>query len=79
MPAVNPVYAPPARRALPPAVDSGKITQGPRQWLGISTATWCIFSETPRMAFGFKDTDALISLAMLALGGYRPDLPGRES
>jgi len=30
-----------------------------------------------RMAFGFKDTDALIALAMLALGGYRPDLPGR--
>ena len=32
-----------------------------------------------RMAFGFKDTDALIGLAMLALGGYRPDLPGRTS
>ena len=30
-----------------------------------------------RMAFGFKDTNALIALAMLALGGYRPDLPGR--
>ena len=30
-----------------------------------------------RMAFGFKNTDALIALAMLALGGYRPDLPGR--
>jgi MFS family permease len=30
-----------------------------------------------RMAFGFKDTDALIALAMLALGGYRPDLPRR--
>lgn len=32
-----------------------------------------------RMAFGFKDTDALISLAMLALGGYRPGLPGRSA
>jgi transposase len=32
-----------------------------------------------RMAFGFKNTDALIGLAMLALGGYRPDLPGRTS
>lgn len=31
-----------------------------------------------RIAFGFKDTNALISLAMLALGGYRPDLPGRS-
>lgn len=30
-----------------------------------------------RIAFGFKNTDALISLAMLALGGYRPALPGR--
>lgn len=32
-----------------------------------------------RMAFGFKSTDALIALAMLALGGYRPALPGRAS
>ena len=32
-----------------------------------------------RMAFGFKNTDALIALAMLALGGYRPDLPGRRA
>lgn len=32
-----------------------------------------------RMAFGFKSTDALIALAMLALGGYRPDLPGRSA
>ena len=31
-----------------------------------------------RIAFGFKDTNALISLAMLALGGYRPELPGRS-
>ena len=30
-----------------------------------------------RVAFGFRDTDALIGLAMLSLGGYRPDLPGR--
>ena len=32
-----------------------------------------------RMAFGFKDPQALISLAMLALGGYCPDLPGRTT
>lgn len=32
-----------------------------------------------RMAFGFRDTDALIALAMLALGGYRPNLPGRTN
>jgi len=32
-----------------------------------------------RMAFGFRNTDALIALAMLALGGYRPALPGRQA
>jgi transposase len=30
-----------------------------------------------RMAFGFASPDALIALAMLALGGIRPPLPGR--
>jgi len=30
-----------------------------------------------RIAFGFKDPDALIALALLTLGGYRPPLPGR--
>lgn len=30
-----------------------------------------------RMAFGFHNPQALIGLAMLALGGLRPDLPGR--
>jgi transposase len=30
-----------------------------------------------RMAFGFASADALIALAMLALGGIRPPLPGR--
>ena len=31
-----------------------------------------------RTAFGFKDPHALIALAMLTLGGYRPPLPGRN-
>ena len=31
-----------------------------------------------RMAYGFKSPDALIALAMLSLGGHRPDLPGRN-
>ena len=31
-----------------------------------------------RMAFGFKSVEALIALALLTLGGYRPDLPGRK-
>jgi transposase len=30
-----------------------------------------------RIAFGFRSADALIALAMLALGGHRPTLPGR--
>jgi transposase len=30
-----------------------------------------------RIAFGFHSAEAVIALAMLALGGYRPDLPGR--
>lgn len=30
-----------------------------------------------RIAFGFHDPHALIALAMLSLGGYRPPLPGR--
>jgi transposase len=30
-----------------------------------------------RVAFGFKDPAALIALAMISLGGYRPPLPGR--
>lgn len=32
-----------------------------------------------RMAYGFKSPDALIALALLALGGYRPNLPGRAA
>ncbi len=31
-----------------------------------------------RIAFGFRSPDALIALAILALGGYRPTLPGRK-
>jgi transposase len=30
-----------------------------------------------RIAFGFKNPDALIALAILALGGHKPSLPGR--
>jgi transposase len=32
-----------------------------------------------RIAFGFRSPDALIALGMLALGGYRPSLPGRAA
>jgi len=30
-----------------------------------------------RIAYGFRKPESLIALAMLALGGHRPDLPGR--
>lgn len=32
-----------------------------------------------RIAFGFRSPEALIALAMLALGGHRPALPGRNT
>ena len=32
-----------------------------------------------RMAYGFKLPEALIALALLSLGGHRPDLPGRPA
>lgn len=32
-----------------------------------------------RIAFGFRSPEALIALGMLALGGYRPALPGRQA
>jgi transposase len=32
-----------------------------------------------RMAFGFTKPEALVALAMLALGGYCPPLPGRRT
>jgi hypothetical protein len=31
------------------------------------------------MAFGFRSPQALIALAMLALGGHPPALPGRAA
>ena len=31
-----------------------------------------------RIAYGSKNVDALIALAMLSLGGHRPALPGRH-
>jgi transposase len=32
-----------------------------------------------RIAYGFRSPDALIAIAMLTLGGYRPPLPGRNT
>ncbi len=32
-----------------------------------------------RVAFGYRDPEALIAMAMLDLGGCCPDLPGRAA
>ena len=32
-----------------------------------------------RIAFGFKSPEALVALALLSLGGYRPDLPHQQA
>ena len=32
-----------------------------------------------RIAFGFKSPEALVALALLSLGGYRPDLPHQQT
>lgn len=41
-----------------------------------SSSTNTKFRVLTRVAFGFANPEALIALAMLSLGGYRPDLPG---
>ena len=58
------------RHAIDVALDTG-LSQG------LIESTNTKIRLLARMAFGFKNPDALIALAMLALGGYRPDLPGR--
>lgn len=44
---------------------------------GLIEATNTKIRLLTRIAFGFKSPEALIALAMLALGGHRPPLPGR--
>jgi transposase len=58
------------------AIDAA-LEHGPGQGLIESTNTKLRVST--RMAFGFRSPDALIALGMLALGGYRPSLPGRAA
>jgi hypothetical protein len=45
--------------------------------LGLQITTNTKIRVLTRVAFGFHSAEALIALAMLSLGGYRPDLPGR--
>jgi transposase len=58
------------REAINVALDTG-LSQG------LIESTNTKIRLLARIAFGFKKPQALIALAMLALGGYRPNLPGR--
>jgi transposase len=58
------------REAIDAALDHG-LSQG------LIESTNTKIRLLTRIAFGFRSAEALIALAMLALGGHRPTLPGR--
>lgn len=58
------------RQAIDAALDHG-LSQG------LIESTNTKIRLLTRIAFGFRSPEALIALAMLALGGHRPALPGR--
>ena len=58
------------RQAIDAALDHG-LSQG------LIESTNTKIRLLTRIAFGFRSPEALIALAMLGLGGYRPALPGR--
>jgi transposase len=58
------------RAAIDAALDHG-LSQG------LIESTNTKIRLLTRIAFGFRSPQALIALALLALGGHRPDLPGR--
>lgn len=58
------------RQAIDAALDHGL-------WQGLIESTYTKIRLLTRIAFGFRSPEALIALAMLALGGRRPALPGR--
>jgi transposase len=59
-----------------PAIDAA-LEHGLSQGLIESTNTK--LRVLARIAFGFKQPEALIALGMLALGGHQPALPGRSA
>lgn len=59
------------RAAIDAALDHG-LSQG------LIESTNTKIRLLTRIAFGFRSPQALIALALLALGGHRPDLPGRN-
>lgn len=58
------------RRAIDAALDLGLSN-------GLIESTNTKIRLITRIAFGFKQPQALIALALLSLGGYQPALPGR--
>ncbi len=76
-----------ARSPIPEFVKLGRTIRAERETIhasldhGLSNAliesTNTKIRLLTRIAFGFKHPDALISLALLPLGGYRPALPDR--
>ena len=60
------------RRAIDAALEHG-LSQG------LTESTNTKIRLLTRIAFGFRSPEALIALAMLALGGHRPSLPGRKT
>ena len=60
----------PDAKAIDAALDHG-LSQG------LIESTNTKIRLLTRIAFGFRSPEALIALAMLALGGHRPALPGR--
>lgn len=60
------------RAAIDAALDHG-LSQG------LVESTNTKIRLLTRIAFGFRSSEALIALAMLALGGHRPALPGRAT
>jgi transposase len=76
-----------ARCRIPAFVDLGRKIRRHRQTIeaairenlsnALVESTNTKIRVLTRVAFGFHSATALIALAMLSLGGYRPDLPGR--
>ena len=60
------------RQAIDAALDHGLSN-------GLIESTNTKIRLLTRIAFGFRSPEALIALAMLALGGYRPTLPAEPN
>ncbi len=59
--------------------DAAEVGQGVFVVQGLIESTNTKIRLLTRIAFGFRSPQALIALAMLALAGHRPTLPGRHN